>query len=76
MGVDMKQNLALLIDHLEEHEGQLIISYSNDNSKNREWVVGYKFGKEAEDSDMAGGATCGFGPSLAQALDMMTQDLH
>jgi hypothetical protein len=57
--------------HLERQgEGHLAVSLSKS-----EWTVGYSFGKEAEDSDMAGAASYGVGPDLETALRQVVDEI-
>lgn len=69
---ETKNTLQVLFRHIEQNEGRLVISQTSKG----EWVIGYEFGKEAEDSDMAGGAAYGIGPSLTMALNQTVQDLR
>ena len=72
MSEDMTNSLRVLFQHIEDNEGQLVVSQSSKG----EWVIGYTFGREAEDSDMAGGAAYGVGPSLTSAIDQVMRDLR
>jgi len=61
-----------LLDHLAGEGGRLVISYTpqspEEESPDERWLVGYEFGREAEDSDMAGGASYGVNATLRDAL--------
>lgn len=63
MDIATTQLLGML-KTLENQEGVLAI-----NHRNGEWTVLMEFGREAEDSPMAGGALYGVGPSLREALE-------
>jgi hypothetical protein len=71
--VENMPNLHLILTHMKKQGvGQLVITL-NDRG---DWVIGYEFGKEAEDSPMAAGAAYGISPALNQALDQVTSDLR
>lgn len=60
-----------LLDHLAGEGGRLAIAFNRGDpgpGKDDSWVVAYEFGREAEDSDMAGGASYGIGGNLNEAL--------
>jgi hypothetical protein len=60
-----------VLDHLAGEGGRLTIAFRQgevDTPPDDRWIVGYEFGREAEDSDMAGGASYGMGANLNQAL--------
>jgi hypothetical protein len=63
-----------LLDHMRDQDGggQFVISTRGTGN---EWVVGYTFGKEAEDSDMAGGAAYGMGPDLDSAVTQVAEQV-
>lgn len=76
--------LAVLVHHtVGKEQGQLSIVH-NDRSEgefgseempgSREWRVGAEYGREAEDSPMAGAATYGVGDTLRAALMMAGSD--
>lgn len=69
-------DVAIALDALTEYvegqqEGQIVLTRTGD-----EWVIGATFGREAEDSPMAGGATYGHGATLAEALAAPARDLR
>lgn len=66
----VKQDLQTILVHADKNEGHLVLDV---NSKN-EWVIGYTFGREAEDSDMAGGAAYG-SRTLSSSLQEIVSDL-
>jgi hypothetical protein len=60
-----------VLDHLAGEGGRLTIAFARgeiDTPPDDRWIVGYEFGREAEDSDMAGGASYGIGGNLNIAL--------
>jgi hypothetical protein len=59
------------LDRIDAEGGQLVISKNAD----QEWLVGLTWGKEAEDSDMAGAAAYGVGHSADAALIGLLNDL-
>jgi hypothetical protein len=59
-----------LIGLLHAEGGRLIIHF--DKSR-EEWMVGVEFGQEAEDSDMAGGASYSLGP-LPEAIHAVVRE--
>jgi hypothetical protein len=60
----------LQIHMIGQEEGSLGISY-----KDKEWTVGYVFGQEAPDSDMAGAASYAVGPQLSQCLQQVVEEV-
>lgn len=67
---EIKQGVEILLVGLQREEGALTIGYSETAG----WVVGLHFGHEAEGSDMAGGASYGTDPSLAEALRVVIEE--
>jgi hypothetical protein len=63
-----------LLDHLKGEGGHIVITFREDHHGS-EWVVGYEFGREAPDSDMAGGAAYGMGPDLDSAVTQVTDQV-
>lgn len=61
-----------LIKFIERHGGGIGVMF---NDGNHEWTVAVEFGREAADSDMAGGASYGIGESLDEALLTVRQEL-
>ena len=55
----MEEMLKKLLAYLGEQGGVLIIQKTEDVQP--PWMVSFEFGKEAEDSDMVGGAAYGAG---------------
>lgn len=64
-----------LLDHLQANGGKIVIGCDEDRAYGREWIVGYEFGREAEDSDMAGGAAYGMGPDLDSAVTQVADQV-
>jgi hypothetical protein len=62
-----------LIEHLTENGGRLVVSYTPGDEDRA--VAGYEFGREAEDSDMAGGAAYGMAATLDEALIQMAEQV-
>ena len=62
-----------LTQFLKSEGGQLVITYNNDKEK---WVLGLEFGREAEDSDMAGGASYYSGIDLEWGLNQIVQEVN
>lgn len=58
------QILDALAKGLEENEGSFTMYYDAE----RDWTVSIIFGREAEDSPMAGGAAFGLGSSAYDAM--------
>lgn len=54
--------------------GHLTIVFNPEDSETP-WIIGSEFGREAEDSPMAGGATYGAAMELSEALDQALADL-
>jgi hypothetical protein len=72
VGEDERSSLALILTHMnKEKVGQLVITLND----RHEWVVGYEFGKEAEDSPMSAGASYGLSSALYQALDQVVKEI-
>jgi hypothetical protein len=65
MNSDTMNLIGQALETVEEEGGRLMISKMDDGS----WVVGMEWGREAEDSDMAGAAAYGLQPNLYDALD-------
>lgn len=63
--------LAAVAKGLADEEGHLHIGKRTGTN---EWVVGMEWGKEAEDSPMAGAAAYGMGETLVDALGGMLDD--
>jgi hypothetical protein len=62
--------LGQAIEVIEEEGGRVLISKNDDGT----WVVGMEWGKEAEDSPMAGAAAYGLDDSLDAALERCLGD--
>lgn len=60
--------LTRLITHLGDDEGRLVIVHDPEKEPDQRWMVAYEFGREAPDSDMAGGASYHLSATLTQAL--------
>jgi hypothetical protein len=63
-----------ILDHMRDQDGggQLVIST---RGTGEDWVVGYHFGKEADDSPMAGGAAYGMGPDLDSTVVQVAEQV-
>lgn len=64
-----------LIDFLRKEGGRLGLSYNPEISTDEKWTAACEFGREADDSDMVGGAAYGVGRSSADAFGAMMSDL-
>jgi hypothetical protein len=63
--------LPKLERHMKEHEGQLAIV-----ALDGQISVEYRFGQEAEDSPMAGGASYGVADTIGDALAQVMRELR
>lgn len=61
--LDLATQMGGVEKGLTREGGRLYVSHDLDT-----WVVGIEFGKEAPDSDMAGGAAYGRGETMIEAL--------
>lgn len=64
----------LIANLVDQGGGQFTIAHDPDD-ETTPWLIGSTFGREAEDSPMAGGAIYGVGKNLAMALDMALGEL-
>lgn len=64
-----------LVDFIQREGGALAVSYNPDLNGDDKWTAALHFGKEAEDSDMVGGAAYGIGPTFYEAFGGMMRDL-
>jgi hypothetical protein len=66
-----------ILARVGEHQYRLVVSHSVPGGTQRpdRYVVGIEFGREAPDSDMAGGAAYGLAPVLTDALRQVAGDL-
>ena len=64
----MEEYLKKLVKYLDEQDGggALVIQRTEDDAV--PWMVSFEFGKEAEDSDMVGGAAYGAADTAEEAL--------
>lgn len=69
---DDRTSAQVLLDTLGEQGGSLAINGEDDG----EWIVAIEFGREADDSPMAGGAAYGAGSTMAEALDSAAKELR
>jgi hypothetical protein len=74
MNGDPEKLVRLIKNLVDQNGGQLVIAYDPELEPTP-WVVGSTFGREAEDSPMAGGAIYGAGAMLRDALDEALADL-
>jgi len=63
-----------ILKHMELHGGRITFATHTVDRK-QGWLVGYEFGREAEDSDMAGGAAYGTGPDLDSAVAEVAEQI-
>jgi hypothetical protein len=56
---------------IAEEGGRLMISYEEEKGV---WITGMEWGKEAEDSDMAGAAAYGLQDTLESSLGALVED--
>jgi hypothetical protein len=69
--ISTDEMMSGVLDHLAGEGGRLTIAFRQgevDTPPDDRWIVGYEFGREAPDSDMAGGASYGMGANLNEAL--------
>jgi hypothetical protein len=71
---DPDKIVHLIKNLVDQGGGQLTIAYDPELEPTP-WVVGSTFGREAEDSPMAGGAVYGAAADLGEALDQALADL-
>lgn len=65
----MEAMLKKLVDDLSQQDGGGSFAVQrNEDAGVPVWMVSYEFGKEAEDSDMVGGAAYGVGDTPEEAL--------
>lgn len=64
--------MGRLFSLLRSQGGHLGFGYNPDNG---EWLIALVFGKEAEDSDMAGGASYALG-DLPQCIDQVLKEVR
>lgn len=64
---------AAVADHMMTYGGRLVISFQFGRANGA--TVGYEFGREADDSDMAGGASYGIGATVDEAMIAMAEAL-
>lgn len=62
--------IRLIAKHAAKEGGVLAVT-----ERDGRYVAGYQFGREAEDSDMAGGAAYGIGDTVYEALNSLVADL-
>jgi hypothetical protein len=75
---DRNKNLAAVFDFLIQWGGTLVVSApvaGPPGSDREDVLVSVEFGREADDSDMVGGAAYGVGPTLEEALESVVADL-
>jgi hypothetical protein len=63
--------LEKLERHMKENEGQLLLSWND-----KEMAAAYTFGREADDSDMAAGASYGYGSGIGEAMSVIIRELR
>lgn len=57
-----------------EDQGGIVAFVRKDSDGSKEWVVSAEFGKEADDSPMAGGAAYGLDADLRVAVEAVAAD--
>lgn len=65
------ESLGMIMGHAHQ-QGQGVLALSYDGQT---WVAAYEFGREAEDSDMAGGASYAQSPHLPDALRRVAEEV-
>lgn len=66
--------LTKIIETIGSDTGMLSICHDPDSDSDF-WLVGLEFGREAEDSPMAGGAAYGTGKTLAEAAERVAEEM-
>jgi hypothetical protein len=64
----VQELLAKLVAYLGEQEGGGVLLLHKSDDKTSPWMVSFEFGKEAEDSDMVGGAAYGAAETAEEAV--------
>ncbi|QZE10561.1 hypothetical protein SEA_SCOOBYDOOBYDOO_246 [Mycobacterium phage ScoobyDoobyDoo] len=64
-----------IVDFLEREGGAMAVNYNPELEGDDKWTAAIHFGKEAEDSDMVGGAAYGIGSTFMEAFGGMMRDL-
>jgi len=73
-----QEQLERLLRHLHTNGGRLTILFdpAGESGCTEPWTLGYEFGKEADDSDMVGGAAYASSLSLGQAVADLYEEVR
>ncbi len=71
-----QEQLERLLRHLHTNGGRLVINHYSGSGRTEPWMLGYEFGAEADDSNMAGGAAYASSLSLEQAVADLYEEVR
>lgn len=76
MSRSSSEMLEAISTTLAEDGGAFALTYSTQREADGPWLAAIEWGREDEESDMAGAAAYGMGSSAAQAIEMMLMEAN